>query len=61
MRFTDVIDAHAPENVMRLPHLFVSRAWPLLAASLLWCAHHEMVHAGQIGLLRRYLGFAPVW
>ena len=38
MRFTDVIDAHAPENVMRLPHLFVSRAWPLLAASLLWCA-----------------------
>jgi hypothetical protein len=29
--------------------------------SLLWCAQHEMVHAGQIGLLRRYLGFAPIW
>jgi hypothetical protein len=28
---------------------------------LFWCAHHEMVHAGQIGLLRRLLGQAPVW
>ena len=29
--------------------------------ALLWCAHHEMVHAGQIGLLRRFLGYAPIW
>jgi hypothetical protein len=29
--------------------------------SLLWCAHHEMVHAGQIGLLRRQLGHPPLW
>jgi hypothetical protein len=29
--------------------------------SLLWCAQHEMVHAGQIGLLRRELGHPPVW
>ena len=29
--------------------------------SLLWCAQHEMVHAGQIGLLRRQLGYAPLW
>ena len=28
--------------------------------SLLLCSHHEMVHAGQIGLLRRLLGKAPV-
>ena len=28
---------------------------------LLWCAHHEMLHAGQIGLLRRLLGYAPMW
>jgi len=27
---------------------------------LLFCAHHEMIHAGQIGLLRRLLGHAPV-
>jgi uncharacterized damage-inducible protein DinB len=29
--------------------------------ALLWCAHHEMVHAGQIGLLRRHLGYPPMW
>jgi hypothetical protein len=29
--------------------------------SLLLCAQHEMVHAGQIGLLRRLLGYPPVW
>jgi hypothetical protein len=26
---------------------------------LLWCAHHEMLHGGQIGLLRRHLGYPP--
>jgi hypothetical protein len=29
--------------------------------ALFWCAHHEGVHAGQIGLLRRQLGQPPVW
>ena len=28
---------------------------------LLWCAQHEMLHAGQIGLLRRFLGHPPLW
>jgi hypothetical protein len=28
---------------------------------LFWCAHHEMLHAGQIGLVRRLLGNAPIW
>ena len=28
---------------------------------LLWCGRHEMVHAGQIGLLRRLLGQQPLW
>ncbi len=28
---------------------------------LLWCARHEMLHAGQIGLLRRQLGYAQLW
>lgn len=28
--------------------------------SLLLCSHHEMLHAGQIGLLRRLLGKIPV-
>lgn len=29
--------------------------------ALLWCSRHEMLHAGQIGLIRRMLGAAPVW
>lgn len=29
--------------------------------ALLWCAHHEMLHAGQIGLLRCQLGHPPMW
>jgi hypothetical protein len=28
--------------------------------ALFFCADHEMLHAGQIGFLRRLLGFAPV-
>jgi len=31
-----------------------------LLGSLLFCAQHEMLHAGQIGLLRRRLGLAPI-
>jgi len=30
-------------------------------ACLQWCAHHEMLHAGQLGLIRRMLGFKPLW
>jgi hypothetical protein len=30
-------------------------------AALVWCGQHEMLHAGQIGLLRRQLGHAPLW
>lgn len=26
-----------------------------------WCSRHEMLHAGQIGLLRRLLGYPPLW
>src|SRR5947209_662640 len=39
------------------PHPFAKTK--LLA--LLWCAHHEMLHAGQVGLLRRHLGYPPLW
>ena len=28
--------------------------------ALLFCSHHEMLHAGQLGLLRRLLGKQPV-
>jgi len=29
--------------------------------ALFWCARHEMLHAGQIGLLKRLLGHPPKW
>ena len=29
--------------------------------ALAWCGNHEMVHAGQIALLRRLLGHNPLW
>ena len=29
--------------------------------ALFWCAAHELIHAGQIGLLRRQLGHTPRW
>jgi len=31
------------------------------AEILTWCSHHEMLHAGQIGLLRRLFGNQPMW
>ncbi|MDA7951870.1 MAG: DinB family protein [Pirellulaceae bacterium] len=33
---------------------------PTQLGSILFCSHHEMLHAGQIGLLRRRLGYAPL-
>jgi hypothetical protein len=33
---------------------------PTKLGSLLFCSHHEMLHAGQLGLLRRLLGKVPI-
>jgi hypothetical protein len=35
-------------------------AYPTKFGGLLFCSHHEMLHAGQIGLLRRMIGKTPV-
>lgn len=35
-------------------------AIPTKFGGLLFCSHHEMLHAGQIGLLRRLLGKSPI-
>jgi len=35
-------------------------AIPTKFGGLLFCSHHEMLHAGQIGLLRRLLGKAQI-
>jgi hypothetical protein len=34
--------------------------WPTRFGALLFAADHEMLHAGQIGLLRRLMGKAPI-
>ncbi|MEY3458802.1 MAG: hypothetical protein RL215_1959 [Planctomycetota bacterium] len=34
--------------------------FPTKLGCLLFCSHHEQLHAGQIGLLRRLLGLPPV-
>jgi hypothetical protein len=35
-------------------------AYPTKLGCLLFCVHHEMLHAGQIGLLRRLLSKDPI-
>jgi hypothetical protein len=50
-----------PEEDLALPPLKSHTLAKTKGESLLWCAHHEMLHAGQIGLLRRLLGYAPLW
>jgi len=50
---------------MRMEDLDQPLANPLPAAktkfeALMFCSQHEMAHAGQIGLLRRFLGYAPL-
>ena len=39
------------------PHRFCKT----VGECLRWCSHHETVHAGQVGLLRRLLGHPPLW
>lgn len=41
-----------------LPH---HRVGKVKLDMLAWVTRHEMIHAGQIGLLRRLLGRAPLW
>jgi uncharacterized damage-inducible protein DinB len=50
-----------PEEVLAQPPVRPHDLAKTKRASLFWCAQHELVHAGQIGLLRRLLGYPPVW
>lgn len=45
------------ERVNRPAHRVVTTRLDALA----WAARHEMIHVGQIGLLRRLLGCEPMW
>jgi hypothetical protein len=50
-----------PDDVFDEPTLDPHPRFSTKGGSLTWCAEHEMVHAGQIGLLRRLLGQPPLW
>jgi uncharacterized damage-inducible protein DinB len=39
-----------------MPYAVEATKW----GALLFCSHHEMLHAGQLGLLRRLLGKSPI-
>ena len=43
------------------PALKPHRLFTTKLGSLQWCARHEMLHAGQIALLRRMIGRKPTW
>jgi hypothetical protein len=53
--------AALPDEVLDEPILDPHPRFSTKAGSLIWCAEHELVHAGQIGLLRRLLGQQPLW
>ncbi|HRX78582.1 MAG: DinB family protein [Planctomycetaceae bacterium] len=48
------------DATLRAPVDMPYAAYATKLGALLFCSHHEMIHAGQIGLLRRMLGKAPV-
>ena len=50
-----------PEAEWSAPPTRAHRLAKTKMESLFWCGHHEMLHAGQIGLLRRLFGHPPQW
>lgn len=50
-----------PDAELDTPVLRPHRLCKTKLECLNWCSHHEMVHAGQIGLIRRQLGNEPLW
>jgi hypothetical protein len=53
--------ASLDDAVLQEPSAAAHTLFTTKLGALLWCAEHEMVHAGQIGLLRRLLGSQPLW
>lgn len=50
-----------PESEWYAPILKPHSLFNRKIESLQWCSHHETIHAGQIGLLRRLMGKPPMW
>ena len=53
----DTQDADLETTVPGSPHRFCRTKLDFAR----WVSDHEMLHAGQIGLLRRHLGYPPMW
>ncbi len=53
------IPIYEPEQLLE-PVEMPFAVYPNKLGSLLFCAAHEMLHAGQIGMLRRQLGKPPI-
>jgi len=51
------LDVATLDEACERPHRFANTR----LRSLFWCSQHELVHAGQIGLLRRLMGQLPQW
>lgn len=50
-----------PDDVLDEPLARPHRICKTKNDALWWCSRHEMLHAGQIGLLRRLAGHPPLW
>jgi hypothetical protein len=51
------LDPATLDEPVRKPHRFVRTK----LEALFWCSQHELIHAGQIALLRRLIGKEPQW
>lgn len=66
-RAFDAVHAQAMRELQEIPDDVLDEASdpphpmiPHRLGALVWCAQHEFLHAGQIGLLRRLLGSSPL-
>ncbi len=63
-RVHDAVHRELPavtDEELDLPPLVAHKLFDTRYGSLVWCSLHEMLHVGQIGLLRRMLGMPPQW
>ena len=52
---------HYPDADLDLPPLIPHDLFNTRIASLRYCPLHEMIHCGQIALIRRMFGQKPIW
>jgi DinB superfamily len=50
-----------PESELDAPAQEPHPMFTTKGGGMLWCVRHEMLHTGQVGLLRRLLGAGPIW